>query len=75
MPFPDRWHELTSNLESLRTEITGVTHRDYGDIPGCIMLPIETPERSLREMAADTSSFHCRVQAYLQGKIGYERVW
>ncbi len=52
-----------------------IVHRQRGDIPGCIMLPIEPPERSLREMAADTSAFYCRVQAYLQGKLDYERVW
>ena len=52
-----------------------VIHREHGVIPGCIMLPPNPPERSLREMAADTSAFHCRVQAYLASKLDYERVW
>jgi len=52
-----------------------VIHREHGVIPGCIMLPPNPPERSLREMAADTSAFHCRVQAYIASKLDYERVW
>ena len=52
-----------------------VLTRQDRSIPGCIMLPELPPERSSREMAADTSAFHCRVQAYLQGKLDYERVW
>jgi hypothetical protein len=63
-------------LADILNEIDGpVIHRKIGDIPGCIMLPVAPPERSLREMAADTSAFHCRVQAYLASKLDYERVW
>jgi hypothetical protein len=52
-----------------------VIGRKHGDIPGCIMLPPAPPERSIQQMKDETTAFHRRVQAYLHGKIGYERVW
>jgi hypothetical protein len=51
------------------------THRNPGDIPGCIMLPPDPPERSLLEMQADNEAFHRRVQSYIDSKLDYERVW
>lgn len=61
--------------EQLRMVITGVTHRQRGVIPGCIMLPPSPPERSLLEMQADNEAFHRRVQSYIDSKLDYERVW
>jgi hypothetical protein len=52
-----------------------VLTRQDGSIPGCIMLPPAPPERSIQQMKDDTTAFHRRVQAYLHGKLDYERVW
>lgn len=63
------------NNEELRTAITGVTHRERGHIPGCIMLPPAPYERSIDQMKAENAAFHRRVAAYIIGKRGYEGVW
>jgi hypothetical protein len=52
-----------------------VTTREIGVIPHCIMLPEDPPARTIDQMNAENAAFSKRVQAYIQGKRGYEGVW